>query len=125
MSIFRFIARSLKVDRPLARAPVAGWTQFTLANNTGASVPVVERTEMRVSAYGLTRGNTAASYQHRMWTTTGGVREDDRRPGRSGVRGVRRRGRERVDPQGGVKEMAVRPEAGDAACARKAWERGK
>ena len=64
----------VKVYRPLARTPVAGAYRFTLVNNTGVSVGVIERAGTGWSAYRLSAANTLGSYQVRGWTTAGGVR---------------------------------------------------
>jgi hypothetical protein len=64
----------VKVYRPLARSAVAGRYQFTVVNNTGAAVGVVERAGTGWAAYTLSRANTAPSYQVRGWTTYGGAR---------------------------------------------------
>ena len=74
LDLSQLIAGSVKVYRPLARTPVAGRYQFTIVNNTGAPVTAVDRAGTGVAAYSLTRGDSAWSYQHRTWSTTGGVR---------------------------------------------------
>jgi hypothetical protein len=71
LDLSQLVAGSVKVYRPLPRTAVAGRFQFTVVNNTGASVFVTERAGTGVSSYGLSRGNTTASYQIRTWTTTG------------------------------------------------------
>src|SRR5262249_4165635 len=62
----------VKVYRPDARTPPAGRYEFTVVNNTTSSVQVTEQVGTSVSSYALAGRNTAASYQARAWTTTGG-----------------------------------------------------
>jgi hypothetical protein len=64
----------VKVYRPQARPYVAHRYQFTVVNNTGAAVTVVERAGTAWASYRLAKANTAASYQIRAWTTYGGAK---------------------------------------------------
>ena len=64
----------VKVYRPLARVDLAGRYQFTIVNNTGGPVSVVERAGAYWSSYALGKANQANSYQLRTWTTYGGVK---------------------------------------------------
>lgn len=57
-----------RVFRPQARTPLAGHYGFTVVNNTGAGVTVVERAGTAWSSYTLSRANTAASFRIRGWT---------------------------------------------------------
>ena len=63
-----------KVYRPLARVDLPGRFQFTIVNNTGGPVSVVERAGAAWASYTLGKANTLSSYQHRTWTTYGGAK---------------------------------------------------
>jgi len=74
LDLSQLVGGYVKVYRPLARTPLAGRFQFTVVNNTGASVGVAERAGTAWASYTLSRANTAASYEIRAWTTYGGAR---------------------------------------------------
>jgi hypothetical protein len=62
-----------RVFRPQARTPLAGHYGFTVVNNTGAAVTVVERAGTAWSSYTLYRANTGGSFRISGWTTWGGA----------------------------------------------------
>lgn len=73
LDLTQLISGYVKVYRPQRRTAVAGCFRFTVVNNTGAAVGVVERAGTGVSAYALSKAGTAPSYQVRWWSTYGGV----------------------------------------------------
>jgi len=73
LDLSQLVSGYVKVYRPQTRTRPAGLYQFTVVNNTGGSVTVVERAGGSAS-YTLTAANTAGSYRIRSWTTYGGVR---------------------------------------------------
>jgi hypothetical protein len=74
LDLNQLIGGYVKVYRPLARVDLAGRSQFTIVNNTGAAVGVVERAGSAWASYTLGKANQANSYQIRTWTTYGGVK---------------------------------------------------
>jgi hypothetical protein len=74
LDLSRLTSGFVKIYRALPRTQITGRYQFTMVNNTGASLRAVERAGSSAAAYRLSPANSLGSYQVRRWSTYGGAR---------------------------------------------------